>query len=214
MKQLKEYENLYRLYRESIRPIKTLICICLAVFILGLATMFFYFVPFGLTMFMLLFIIPAVILGCVLPIASIRTKQLFKTCSPSWLAQVDAHVKQAEKCGGLYVTREALVDTRLGVCVVPMEDLLWVYLDVTEHYYWHFIKIGTTCQLVLADKHGKKRYVGLKKGKKTYPLIEAEMRKYHQNIIFGYEAGLDKIYETNRGRMIAFAEGTEEYAQR
>lgn len=207
MKHLKNYDNLYQLYRKSTKKIRILIYVFLAIFILAFITLFFDFIPFDVTMVMMLSIIPAIIFGFVLPIAYFRTAKLFKVFTPEQIEQIDAQLFAAESYGTIYVTAKAIVDTRAGLYLLPTEDALWVYMVATDLFYrQHFFKIATNTQLVVADRNGKKRYLVLNGGEECYQFIQKEMLKYRQNIVFGNEFGLDEIYENDRPRMIAFAE--------
>lgn len=200
MKHLKKYDNLYQLYRKSTRKIRIPVFVFLGIFVLSIVTFFFDFVPFDVTMVMMLSIIPAAIFGLVLPIVSGRTAKIFKTLTPEQIEKIDAQLYAADNCGGMYVTAEAIVDTRAGLYLVPTGDALWVYMDSYD------AGLTSTCQLVVADRNGKKRYLVLRHGEEGYHFIQTEMLKYRQNIVFGNEFGLDDIYKKDRARMIAFAE--------
>lgn len=200
MKELKKYDNLYQLHRKSLKKFKITINIFLAIFILAFVTIFLDFIPFDVTMVMMLSIIPVIIFSLTLPIASAKTAKIFKTFTPEQIEKIDAQLYAAKNCGGMYVTEDAIVDTRAGLYIVPTGDALWVYMET------YVAGLASTHQLVVADRNGKKRYLILRYGEEGYQFIQAEMLKYRKNIVFGNEFGLDDIYQKDRQRMIAFAE--------
>lgn len=204
MKQLKKYDNLYQLHRKSLKKFKIAINVSFAIFVLGFVTIFFDFIPFDVTMVMMLSIIPVIIFSLALPIASAKTAKIFKTLTPEQIEKIDAQLYAAKNCGGMYVTEDAIVDTRAGLYIIPTGDALWVYMETYE------AGLASTHQLVVADRNGKKRYLVLRYGEEGYQFIRTEMLKYRQNIVFGNEFGLDDIYKNDIKRMIAFAEEAAE----
>lgn len=207
MNRLSDYKNLRHLYRKSrnLFMILFFIFLVIALSAIPLAAFVEQF-PFDLAMLMLLMIFPALMFGVFWLIARIRTKKQLQMFTQQQLATIDKEVLNRPICERLTVTGWAVVSSQFGLQMVPMADVLWVYLDVTVGKLEGVLPVYKTTSLFIAGRDGRKRAFHIKNNKKAFDFLCAELLKYRQDIVFGYEHGLDDIYKNDRKRMIAFAQ--------
>lgn len=210
MKQLKEYGNLNKLYRRCMRKMKIPFFICLLIFILSFATFFFRDFPFEVTLAMMGMIFPVMLFGLLWLISSIRTKTQLKYFSLHQLFRINEEAASCEVYNGMLVTSQAVIRARFGLQFVPMSNVLWVYITVTTGRLEGLIPIYKETMLVFAGRDHKKREFRIKNDQKAYDLVQTELLKYRQDIVFGYEDRLDDIYRDDLKRMIAYSLECEE----
>lgn len=206
MNQLKKYGNLHQLYRRSVRKFKIPFFVCLLSFILGFATFVIDNFPFGLSLAMLGMIFPAVLFGILWLIAFIRTKVLLKPFSPQQLNTIDKEAPSCEMCEGLLVTSQAIVGSKIGLELVPMANVLWVYTTVMTQKLEGVIPIYKDTTLIVAGRDHKRCGFRIKNNQKAFLFIQEELLKHRLDIVFGYERGMDDIYKNDINRMIAFSQ--------
>ena len=206
MKPLKKYGNLYHFYCRSVRKFKIPFFICLLIFILAFATMVIDNFPFGLTLAMLGMIFPAILFGIFWLISSIRTKMHLKSFTPQQLNMINNESLSCAICEGLFVTSQAVVGTNLGLDLVLMTNVLWVYTIVTTDRLEGVIPIYKYTMLIIAGRDHKRHGFRIKNNQEAYCFMQAELLNHRLDIVFGYENGMDYIYKENINRMILFSQ--------
>lgn len=205
MRVLKEYAVLYDLYRRRVTKLKILTFICLLFVPLAFATIFLDMFPFGLQLAMLGMIFPAIMFAIMWLISSVRTRRFLKAFSPLQLNIINREAASCEKCEGLFVTSHAVIVARFGLDYILMSNALWVYLTVITNKLEGLIPIGKDSWLVFKGRDHKERLIRIKNNQKAYDFMQTELLKHRQDIIFGYEGGLDDIYKHQMQRMIDFS---------
>lgn len=214
MNRLRDYKNLRHLYRRSRNIFMLLFFLLLVIALMAIpVSVFVEGFPFELAMLMLMMIFPSIMFGVFWLVASIRTKKQLKMFTPQQLATIDNEILRNPSCEGLTVTGWAVVSSKLGLQMVPMGNVLWVYLYVTVGKLEGLIPVYKTTSLYIAGRDGRKRAFHIKNNKKAFDFICAELLKYRKDIVFGYERGLDDIYKNDRNRMIQFAQECAEQRQ-
>lgn len=204
MKQLKEYDFLRKFYRRSMMKTKIPFFVCLLIFI-AFPIGAYVDVPFEVTLAMMGMIFPIILFGLLWLIFSIKTKKCLKLFSPSQLNMINREAASCEVCNGILVTSQAVIGARFGLELVPMATLLWVYISVTTEKLEGLIPIYKYTMLVFAGRDHKQRGFRIKNNQKAYYFVQEELLKYRQDIVFGYEDGMDYIYKNDINRMIAFS---------
>lgn len=205
MKQLKEYAVFYDLYRRRVTKLKILTFICLLFVPLAFATMFLKNFPFGLQLVMLGMIFPSAMFASMWLISSVRTRKFLKSFSPMQLNIMNREAASCEKCEGLFVTSHAVIVARFGLEFVLMSNVLWVYVDVMSYRLEGLIPIAKDSWLIFKSRDHKVHNIRIKNNQKAYDFMRTELLKHRQDIVFGYESGLDDIYKNNIQRMIDFS---------
>lgn len=205
MKQLKQYNILYDLYRRRVTILKILTFICLLCIPLAFATFPLDNFPFGLQLAMLGMIFPAILFAALWLISSVCTRKFLKAFSPLQLSIINREAASCEKCEGLLVTSHAVIIARFGLQYIKMSTVLWVYLWVVNNKLEGLIPIGKDSWLVFKGRDHKERLIRIKNSQKAYDFMQTELLKHRQDIIFGYEWGLDDIYKHQIQRMIDFS---------
>lgn len=205
MKQLKEYAVFYDLYRRRVTKLKILTFICLLFVPLAFATMFLKNFPFGLQLVMLGMIFPSAMFASMWLISSVRTRKFLKSFSPMQLNIMNREAASCEKCEGLFVTSHAVIVARFGLEFVPMSNVLWVYVDVMSYRLEGLIPIAKDSWLIFKGRDHKAHNIRIKNNQKAYDFMRTELLKHRQDIVFGYESGLEDIYKNNIQRMIDFS---------
>lgn len=214
MKQLKEYENLYRMYCRGTRKFRIGFFVCLILFVLAFATFFVDNFPFGLTIAMMGMIFLAILFGILWLIFHGRIKKQLKLFSPQQLRMINEESALAQKYDGWIVTSQAVLYTKRGLEFVSMANLLWIYADVTVTSLYGLIPIHKDTMLMFAGKNQKKYGYRIKNNQKAFQFLQSELLKYRLDIVFGYENGMDEIYKKDLNRMIAFSQECAEKRQK
>lgn len=214
MKQLKNYGNLYHFYCRSIRKFKIPFFICLIIFVLGFATFVIDNFPFGISLAMLGMIFAAILFGILWLISSFRTRKLLKAFTPQQLNTINNEAPSCAVCEGLCVTSQAVVGTKIGLELVPMKNVLWVYTMVMTSKLEGVIPIHKDTTLIFAGRDHKRYGFRIKNNQKAFRFIQTELLKHRLDIVFGYESGMDDIYQNNINRLIAFSQECAEKRQK
>lgn len=204
MKQLKEYDFLRKFYRRSMLKTKIPFFICLLIFI-AFPIGAYVDVPFEVTLAMMGMIFPIILFGSLWLIFSIKTKRQLKHFSPSQLNMMNSEAASCAMCDGIFVTSQAVIRTKVGLEFVPMATVLWVYMIVTINKLEGLIPLYKETMLYFAGRDHKQRGFRIKNNQKAYYFVQTELLKYRQDIVFGYEGGMDDIYKDDINRMIAFS---------
>lgn len=210
MKQLKEYNFLRKLYRRSIKKFKIPFFISLLIFALGFASFAIDDFPFELSLAMIGMIFLALLFGLLWLISGIRTKMQLKNFSGHQLDRMNREAASCAVCDGIFVTSQAVIRIKVGLEFVPMATVLWVYMIVTMNKLEGLIPLYKETMLYFAGRDHKQRGFRIKNNQKAYYFVQTELLKYRQDIVFGYEGGMDDIYKNDINRMIAFSLECEE----
>lgn len=210
MQNLKEYEHLHRMYQTSIRKFKIPFFVCLLLFLLAFPTLMLYGFPFGLSMFMLFMIFPAILFAVLWAIASIKTKNQLKPFTALQLNYINNEITSCSSCEGFFVTSEAVVYNKIGLQLIPMDNILWVYPLTTTTWLNFIIPIHKDTMLMFAGKDQKTRGFYVKNKGDAYTFLQSELFKHRLDIIFGYEKEMENIYNSDLNRMIAFSQESAE----
>lgn len=211
---LKDYENLYALSRKAAAKFRIPCLIFTGIFVLGFATLMMDFIPFGLTMTMLLCIIPAFVFACFWLTSSLVTKHHLKDYTPRQLKAIDNDLAVKTSYDSIVVTRVAVIGANAGLELVPMDNLLWIYNSVTTTKYMGLIPIHKATVVVFAGRDHKQQRIHVKNNGCTLDFLRDEILRYRQDVVFGYERGVEDIYNKDIGRLIAFANETAENRQK
>lgn len=206
MRNIKDYHNLYCMYRKCINKLRIPFFVCLILFILAFATFLIDDFPFALTLIMMAMVFPAIMFGILWPIFAARAKKCLKVFSPQQLSSIDAQIPSAAVCEGLLVTGQAVICKKRGLTLIPMANVLWVYPEVTVVRLNGIIPIHKYTLLHFAGRDKKRRAFNIKNSQKAYDFVQSELLRYRQDIVFGTEHGMDDIYKNDINRMIAFSQ--------
>lgn len=213
MKAYKEYSNLYRLYSKNRNVFMVPFFVFLAIFVLAVPTMIIDNFPFGVTITMLMMIFPALLYAILWPVFLARTKKTFKAFTPMQLSQINTELLSRTGYDGLTVTSQAVVGTKLGLQLVPLANILWVYKNVTVTKLNGIIPIHKETQLIIADRNHKMHSFKIKNKGEALEFVTSELLKYKQDIVIGFERGMDDIYKKDINRLIAFSQECAEKRQ-
>ncbi len=214
MKTLKDYSNLYHFYCRSRRKFQIPFFVCLLLFVLAFGTFLIDGFPFGLTLAMMGMIFPAFLFGILWLLSSIRTKMHLKAFSPQQLKMINSEAPSCTVCEGVFVTSQAVVGTKIGLELVPMANVLWVYTNVTTGKLNGIIPVYKDTMLIIAGRDHKQYGFRIKNNQKAFYFIQAELLKHRLDIVFGYERGMDDIYKKDINRLIAFGQECAEKRQK
>lgn len=206
MNRLKDYSNLYALYRNGNRKFKIPFFVFLLLVVLGFASFCISYFPFGISMTMIMMIFPALLFGVLWTIASIRTKMYLKKISPEQLDAIDRELPECPVYEGLAVTSQAVVGAKVGLQLATMENILWVYTSVQTVKLEGVIPVNKSTSLIIAGRNRKQVAFRIKNSQKAFLFIQEELLKHKLDIVFGYERGMDDIYRKDIERLIAFAD--------
>lgn len=202
MVKLKEYGNLYGLYRRGIRRLKIPFFICLLIFFLAFVALFFDIFPFEVELAMMGMIFPAILFGLLWLIFGIRTRKLLKSFSAFQLNVMNREAAGCKMCEGLLVTTHAVIRARSGLDFVPLANVLWVYVNVTIDKLEGLIPIWKSTLLIFAGRDHKWRSFRIKNNQKAYDFIQIELLQHRQDIVFGYNENLEVMYRNDIKQMI------------
>lgn len=214
MKKLKDYSNLYHFYRRSRRKFQIPFFVCLLLFVLAFGTFLIDDFPIDITLVMMGMIFPAFLFGILWLIASIRTKKHLKAFSPQQLDRINSEVPSCTVCEGILVTSQAVIGTKMGLQLVPMANVLWVYAHVTITRLYGIIPVYKSTILMFAGRDHKQYGFKIKNNQKAFDFVQAELLKHRLDVVFGYERGMDDIYKKDINRLIAFGQECAEKRQR
>lgn len=207
MKQLKGYKNLYQQYKKCRNKFMIPFFVCLVIPFLSPVPFFIFdTVPLGVLLVMLGMIFPAILFGVLWLCTGIRTKKHLKAFMPQQLDRIDREFPSKTMCEGLAVTGEAVIGTKLGLELVPMSSVLWVYRNVTVTKLNGVIPVHKDTALVFAGRDRKKYAFKIKNKGNAFEFIQSELLKYRLDVVFGFERGMDDIYKNDLNRLIAFSQ--------
>ncbi len=206
MVNIKSYPNLYKMCRKCINKFKIPFFVCLTIFILAFATFLIDNFPFALTLIMMAMVFPAIMCGILWPVFAARVKKTLKAFYPQQLSAIDAEIPSAAECEGLLVTSQAVICKKLGFTLIPMTNVLWVYPEIIVEKLNGIIPIRKYTMLHFAGRDKKRYAFNIKNSQKAYDFIRSKLLCYRQDIVFGTEYGMDKIYNEDINRMIAFSQ--------
>lgn len=206
MKQLKEYDNLNHIYEHGIRKFKVCFWIFLVLTVAAFGTFLIDGFPFEFSMLLLFMIFPTLMFGVIWLVMSLRTKKQLKPFSPGQLKMINEESRQAPEFDGFQVTSQAVLHQRMGLEMVPMKTLLWVYTDVTVTRLEGMVPIHKDTVVIFAGTDKKKYGFRIKNNQRVMPFLVSELLKYRLDLVFGNEYGLEDIYKRDMNRMIRFAQ--------
>lgn len=214
MSKLKDYEHLYALNRKASGKYRTASLVLWSIFVLGFVTLMFDFIPFGLTTAMILCVIPSFAFTCFWLTANLITKRNLRAFTPQQLAVMDADVGFKAAYDNIVVTREAVIGAKAGLELIPIENLLWIYNKVSTVKYLGFIPIHKNTSVVFAGRNHKRQEIRVSNNGYALDFLQDEIFHYRQDVVFGYERGVEDIYNKDIGRLIAFANECAEKRQK
>lgn len=206
MKQLKEYDNLEQIYEHGIRKYKVCFWIFLLLFIAAIGTFLIDGFPFEFSMLLLFMIFPALMFGVIWLVMSLRTQKQLKPFSPGQLKMINEESRMTAEFDGFQITSQAVLHKTMGLELVPMKTLLWVYTDVTVTKLEGMVPIHKDTVVIFAGTDKKKYGFRIKNNQRVMPFLVSELLKYRQDLVFGNEYGLENIYKNDMNRMIRFAQ--------
>ncbi len=92
--------------------------------------------------------------------------------------------------------------------LIPGEELAWAYGNVTQHRT-NGIPTGKTHAVVLCPKNGKP-YVCAQKSEEDGKALMAALQEAYPEILLGYDAKLQKMYEKQRDQFLEFCRQVNE----
>ena len=202
---IKDYPNLYRMYSKCINKFRLPFFVCLALFILAFATFLIDGFPFTLTLIMMGMVFPAILYGILWPFFAVRAKKFIKAFYPQQLSAIDAEIPSAVVCESLLVTSQAVICKKMGLTLIPMANVLWVYPEITVVKLNGVIPIRKYTMLHFAGRDKKRYAFNIKNNQQAYIFMQSELLRYRKDIVFGTEYGMDEIYKNDINRMIAFS---------
>lgn len=122
------------------------------------------------------------------------------------LSMINREYNSENVCEGLSVTSQAVIGTKLGLVLIPMSNVLWVYKNVTVYKLYDIIPIFKDTVLTIAGRNRKQYGFIIKNKGKAFQFIQSELLKHRLDIVFGYENGMDNIYKKDINRLIAFSQ--------
>lgn len=207
MQQLKEYSNLKNMYRKAINKFRIPFFVSLLMFVLLFGTLMIEIISFDLTMTLLLVMIAlAFIYGILWLVFSIRMRKYLKAFTMGQLEKINNEIPTCTMCEGLLVTSQAIIGTKGGMTLAPVANILWVYKSVTVTRLYHLIPIYKSTVLFAKGKDHKTYSFNIKNKGNAFEFIQSELSRYHQDVVYGYDARLEELYKKDINRMIALSQ--------
>ncbi|MCH5272729.1 MAG: hypothetical protein J1E35_03555 [Lachnospiraceae bacterium] len=208
MNRLKEYENLYKLYRRSQTKRLLLFAVFFGLFVLSFLLMITD-VPFDIIMVMMLMIMPAIAVGIICLVMRRMTAKSLARFTSDELRRIDSAVLTIPMQRGFGVTRDALVSSKGRLFLYPVKDILWIYKHVDTTKLYGIITVSKISSVVIAGKD-KKRYDFIIKNKSNIvEFLQKELQPYRKGIIYGYAPELDKMFNKEFDKMVSSCEEYE-----
>lgn len=205
MNKLKDYEHLNALSHKAAAKYRTPCLVLLGVFVLGFVTLMLDFIPFGLTMTMILCIIPSLAFACFWLTANLITRRNLKAFTPQQLSVMNAEAGSKAAYDGIVVTRAVVIGVRVGLELIPMDNLLWIYNKVSTVKCMGFIPVHKDTSVIFAGRDHKRQAIRVRNNGYALDFLQEEIFRYRKDVVFGYERGVEAIYNKDINRLIAFA---------
>lgn len=208
MSSLKDYSNIYELYRKNLKRMLPLLIVELlllgflsAVFIIG-----------GELMFLLL---PAILL-LIVAIVSFSfqrtSKKVLTYFTQEELARIDGAIPSIQMEDGFGVTEDALICGRGGL-IYPVKNILWVYKRVNTTNLYRVIPVNRNSYVVVIGKDHKGASCKVRNNVNIIEFLQKELQQYRKGIFFGYSAELDTLYRQDFNKMVSISEEHEKNSQ-
>lgn len=205
MKQYKVYNQLHTLYSKRRNTMMFLIFTPLILAVLGFIAVFIEVLNYMGLLFVMCMLLFFIGFGIVWFFARLQMKKSLKVFSPQQLKMMNEEISYSNRYEGWIVTSQAVINARGGLIAVPIKNILWVYKSEIINKAYHIFSIKTT-SIVFAGRDKKKRGFVIKNKGNAYEFLQDELLKHKLDIIFGYEIGMDEIYQKDINRMISFAQ--------
>ncbi len=208
---LKEYENLYELYRKIWNK-KWILFLILAVVPTILCAILF---SSDMDVFFSFFVFIVTILIAVLLVYFIswnKTRKSLLRFTTEELARINSELPMSVTQEGFCVTRDALVYSKGKLMLHPVTDIIWVYKQVTKHKMYGIITVGHSSAVVIADKHHKRHQYAIKNNSDTVEFLQTSLTAQRKGIFFGYNPDIARMYTWKFDEFLALCEQYEQQA--
>lgn len=209
MKELKNYSNLYGLYKKYRNGTMIAFFVCLGLFLFSFVSILLDF-PFAITIIMMLMIFGVLLAGILWLAGHVRTGNSLKQFTPQELRFIDNEIPMRQMCDGFIVTGYAIVCGKGMLLLYPMRNVLWIYNNVAVTRYCGIIPIAKNTTLVIAGRDRTVRGYNIKNKSNVISFLQSEIWRYRKDVIYGYSPELYNMFNNNINQMIGMA---QEYAR-
>lgn len=211
MNNLKNYENLFALYKKGRNSLNRSIIIFLVIFVVSIVSIFFDLgdAMFSFSMIALMMsLIVLLILGICSLVYSLTTKKTVRQFTEDELSRMNEDILNVPEYKGFYITRDALIYARANFTMLPLREIIWVYKQVTTNRV-NGISTGKTYSAIIALKNKKSKFFATNKKDDLMDFLRQELTKYRNGIFFGYSDELHALFNMYIDRMIQLSEEAE-----
>jgi hypothetical protein len=133
------------------------------------------------------------------------TRSLARYGAPQAVAaKIDTEVRLGRNVsvGAVLITPSFLLATRmLGLDVISIEEVVWVYKKVTRHYT-NFIPTGTTYAVMVIDRRASTLEIPVQGNENNTHMIIEEIGRRAPWVLLGYDDELAKTWKSNSDAVI------------
>lgn len=209
---LKEYENLYEIYRKIWNK-KWILLLILAVASIVLCAVLF---SSDMDIFFSFFVFIVVVVISTLLIYFIswnQTKKALLRFTPEELARINSDLPISVTQEGFCVTRDAVIYSKGKLMLHRVADVVWIYKQVTKHKMYGIITVGHSSAVVIADKHHKRYQYAIKNNSDTVEFLQTSLVAQHKGIFCGYNPDIARMFLWKFDEFLALCEQYEQQAR-
>lgn len=214
MENLKEYKNLYELYRRGLNKrliaLVILFLLFLSSFVAVCADLMF---DAAMTVMVITFFsLVAVVVVCIA--SRVRTSKSLSHFTIAELERIDAQIPSIKMQESIGVTLEAVICCAGGsLILLPTKDVLWVYKEVTTTKYYGLIPVSKFSSLCIVDRNHKRRTFSTKNKTNIVAFLQQELQKYRKGIFYGYSNELYSMFCNDFERMLSMSDEYEKQSE-
>lgn len=211
MNNLKNYSNLYALYKKGRKGLNRGIIIFLAVFVLAFISLFLDLgdAMFSFVMIAMLISCPTVlVLSICMLVYSLTSKKTLKQFTEDELTRINEDIMNVSEFKGFHITRDALVYAKSNFTVIPVREIIWVYKQITSHST-NGVPTGKSYSAIIALRNKKSKTFATNKKDDLMDFLHDELVKYRKGIFFGYSDQYHALYNMYIDRMIQMSDEME-----
>lgn len=214
MKDFKEYNNLFELYRRNQNKWLTALAIFIVLLILSFAAAVadvFFDTAMVLMVISLFCSIAVAITSLVIRIRTVRSLSRF---TDGELSRIDSQITSMQKMDNIGVISDAVVYCSRGALILyAVKDILWVYREVTTTRMYGIIPISKLSSVCIIDKNRKRHTFPTRNKNDAVVFLQKELQKYRKGIFYGYSQELNTMFYHDFNRMLSLSEDYEMQAR-
>lgn len=213
MVDLKNYDNIYRLYARGRN--KSMICFFVSLFVVIFSFFMMLFAEDGWFDFVMIVMIAAivclVIFAILWPVRCHGAKKQVSVFTPQQLTSINYEMAFNQKYDHFIVTSQAVVNDSGILGLVPVANILWIYKEVTTTRMYGLIPVSKSSVLVIRSRDKRKYTVNIKNDSQVINFLQSELQKYKSDIIYGYSPELLNLYNNDINQLIAVAASQQQF---